>query len=65
MPISEIGTARLAMIVAWMLCRNRKITSTTSNTASTSSNSTSWTEARMPVVRSLSTVTFRPDGSAA
>ena len=43
------------MIVAGMLRRNRKITSTTRPTASTSSNSTSLTEARMVVVRSVST----------
>ncbi len=42
------------MIVAGMLRRNRKITSTTSPIASESSNSTSETEARMVVVRSVS-----------
>ena len=35
MPISEIGTARLAITVARRLCRKTKITSTTSTTAST------------------------------
>ena len=56
-PISDSGTDRLGMIVAGMLRRNRKITSTTSATASDSSNSTSLTEARMVLVRSDSTVT--------
>ena len=52
-PTSESGTERLGMIVAGMLRRNRKITSTTSPTASESSNSTSCTEARIVVVRSV------------
>ena len=53
------------MIVAGMLRRNRKITSTTSPTASDSSNSTSSTEARMVVVRSVSGVTVTDAGSEA
>ena len=57
MPISEIGTDRLAITVARGLCRKAKITSTTSTTASTSSICTWCTEARMPVVRSDSTST--------
>ena len=52
-----MGTARLAMMVARMLCRKKKITSTTITTASNSSISTCLTEARMPVVRSLRTST--------
>ncbi len=55
-PTSDSGTDRLGMIVAGMLRRNRKITSTTSPTASDSSNSTSSTEARIVVVRSVSGV---------
>ena len=54
----ESGTDRLGMKVAGRLRRKRKITSTTSTTASTSSNSTSRTEARMVLVRSVSTVTL-------
>ncbi len=61
-PTSESGTATLAMKVAGRLRRNRKITSTTRATASSSSNSTSWTEARMPLVRSVTTVTWTPAG---
>ena len=61
-PISEIGTARLAMTVARKLCKKAKITSTTSSTASSSSNCTCSTEARMPVVRSLSTSTLTDAG---
>ena len=64
-PIREIGTARLAITVARRLRKNAKITSTTSNTASSSSISTCSTEARMPVVRSLNTSTFKAVGSPA
>jgi hypothetical protein len=39
-PISETGTARLAIAVARRLCRNRKITATTRATARNSSSST-------------------------
>ena len=53
------------MMVAGMLRRNRKITSTTSPTASESSNSTSSTEARMVVVRSVSGVIVIAAGSEA
>ena len=45
------------MIVADRLRRNRKITITTRPTVSISSNCTSSTEARMVIVRSVSTVT--------
>ena len=55
-PASEIGTAMLAISVARALCRKAKITSTTITTARPSSSSTCATEARMPCVRSLSTV---------
>jgi hypothetical protein len=64
-PISEIGTATLAMTVARRLPRNAKITSTTRATASSSSFSTSATEARMPVVRSASTSTCTDAGNPA
>ena len=63
--MSEIGTARLAMMVARRLCRKAKITSTTITTASVSSSSTCITEARMPVVRSLSTSTSTEAGRPA
>ncbi|OIQ66893.1 hypothetical protein GALL_515360 [mine drainage metagenome] len=53
-PRSEIGTATAGMTVAGRLRRNRKITITTSATDSISSNSTSRTDARMVVVRSVS-----------
>ena len=52
-PTSDMGTAMLGMMVAETLRRNRKMTITTSPTVSISSNSTSSTEARMVVVRSV------------
>src|SRR5271165_6827409 len=61
-PTSDSGTDRLGMMVAGTLRRNRKITSTTSTTESPSSNSTSATEARMVVVRSVSTATSTAAG---
>ena len=64
-PTSDSGTDRLGMIVAGMLRRNRKITSTTSPTASESSNSTSSTEARIVTVRSVSGVMSIERGSEA
>ncbi len=64
-PTSDRGTATLAMKVAWGLRRKTKITATTSRTDSSSSNSTSCTEARMPVVRSVTTVTLIPAGRPA
>ncbi|MNS84320.1 hypothetical protein D3C72_1181390 [compost metagenome] len=64
-PISEIGTDRLAITVARMLCKKAKITSTTSSTDNSSSISTCSTEARMPVVRSLSTSSFMAAGRLA
>ena len=62
-PISDSGTDRLGMMVAGMLRRNRKMTITTRPTASASSNSTSWTEARMVIVRSVSGLTVIAAGS--
>ena len=56
-PTMERGTATLGMVVAETLRKNRKMTMTTSATVSMSSNSTSLTEARMVVVRSVSTST--------
>src|SRR6266853_33257 len=56
-PTNDNGTDRLGMIVAAVLRRNRKITSTTRTTARPSSNSTSATEARIVVVRSVDTAT--------
>ncbi len=64
-PTMESGTATLGMTVAESFPRNRKITITTSATVSTSSNCTSWTDARMVVVRSVSTCTSTPAGSDA
>ena len=64
-PTSDSGTDRLGMIVAGRLRRNRKITSTTSATDSPSSNSTSATEARIVVVRSVSTATSTAAGKVA
>src|SRR5262250_3897351 len=62
-PTIDTGTVMPGMNVAAALRKKTKITSTTSTTASTSSNCTSWTEARMVVVRSVSTVTVTADGS--
>ena len=64
-PTSDSGTDRLGISVARALRRNTKITSTTSITASASSYSTSRTEARMVVVRSVSTWTSIEAGSEA
>src|SRR6202171_1754233 len=61
-PTSDKGTDRLGMMVAGRVRRNKKITRTTSATASASSNSTSATDARMVVVRSLSTSTLTAAG---
>ena len=57
-PTSDSGTATLGIIVAYRLRRNRKITSTTSPMVSISSNSTSFTDAWMLVVMSVSVVTL-------
>ena len=64
-PTSESGTERLGIRVADGLRRNRKITATTRTTARPSSNSTSATEARIVVVRSVTTATSTAAGSAA
>ena len=49
----ESGTATLGMMVAAIVRKNRKITITTRAMVSISSNSTSATEARMVLVRSV------------
>ena len=64
-PTRDNGTDRLGMMVAGRLRKNRKITSTTRVTARPSSNSTSVTEARMVVVRSVSTATSIAGGRVA
>ena len=48
----DIGSARLGMMVAETLRRNRKITITTRKTVSSSVNCTSLTEARIESARS-------------
>ncbi len=63
-PTIDTGTVMPGMNVAAALRRNTKMTRTTRTTASISSNWTSWTEARMVVVRSVSTVTCTADGRA-
>src|SRR5262249_5037484 len=62
---SDRGTATLGMIVAENVRRKRKITITTSATVSISSNSTSLTDARIVVVRSVRTATWMDAGSVA
>src|SRR6201987_6397918 len=64
-PTSESGTERLGIRVAEGLRRNTKITITTRTTARPSSNSTSATEARIVVVRLVSTVAWTAEGNAA
>ena len=64
-PTIDSGTATEGMMVAARLRRNRKITITTSATVSSSSNSTSRTEARMVVVRSVRPFTGTVPGRAA
>ena len=64
-PTSDSGTDRLGISVAEAVRRNRKITSTTSTTARPSSNCTSATEARIVLVRSVSTATSIAAGNAA
>src|ERR1700693_2073210 len=61
-PINERGTATLGMMVAERFRRKRKITITTKPTVSINSNSTSCTEARIVVVRSVRTITFTDAG---
>jgi hypothetical protein len=62
-PTSESGTATLGMMVAARFRRNRKITITTSPMVSINSNSTSFTDARIVVVRSVRICTFTAAGS--
>ena len=62
-PTSDSGTDRLGISVARQSPRNRKITATTRITAKASSICTSRTEARMVVVRSVSTATSSEAGS--
>src|SRR5271167_40885 len=64
-PTSDSGTDRLGIRVADGLRRNRKITTMTSTTASPSSNSTSATEARIVVVRSVTISTLTAAGNTA
>ena len=64
-PTSESGTATLGMTVAAAVRRKRKMTMTTRPMVSISSNSTSWTEARIVVVRSVRIETFTAEGSEA
>src|SRR4029434_4786348 len=61
-PMIDTGTAIDGMNVAAGLPRNRKITSTTRMTARVSSICTSWTEARIVVVRSVRTDTLTDEG---
>ena len=61
-PMMDSGTATEGMMVAARLRRKRKITMTTRAMVSISSNSTSRTEARMVVVRSVSTFTCTEAG---
>ena len=65
MPSNESGTATLGITVAASVRRKRKITVTTSAIVIISSISTSWTEARIVVVRSVRIVTFTAEGSEA
>src|SRR3984957_4545795 len=64
-PTSDSGTATLGMTVAANVRRNTKMTATTSAMHSISSNSTSETEARTVVVRSVSTDTLITGGIVA
>ena len=64
-PTRDSGTERLGMIVAGMFRRKMKMTRTTRMTARVSSNSTSWIDARIVTVRSVSTLTSIDGGSEA
>ena len=64
-PTMESGTATVGMIVAETVRRKRKITITTSATVSINSNSTSLTDARMVLVRSVKISTLTPAGRVA
>ena len=61
-PTMESGTAMLGITVAARFRRNRKITITTRAMVSIISNCTSFTDARIVVVRSVSTSTFTAAG---
>ena len=61
-PMMDIGSAKLGMIVAVRLRRNRKITSTTSASVSSSVEVTSWTAASIEVDRSYSVATWTAGG---
>ena len=63
-PTMETGTVMPGMKVAAADLKKTKMTRTTRTTASISSNCTSCTEARMVVVRSVSTVTGTEEGRA-
>src|SRR5919201_259125 len=64
-PTIDNGTARLGMIVADRLRRNRKITMTTSAMVSMSVNCTSCTDSRIATDRSYTTLRFTAAGRRA
>src|SRR6185503_3358798 len=64
-PIRDSGTATAGIQVVASRRRKRKITSTTSATVSPSSNCTSATDARIVLVRSVSTATSTDGGRVA
>src|SRR5271154_4519215 len=64
-PTRDKGTATLGMIVAANVRRNTKMTATTSATQRISSNSTSATDARTVVVRSVNTAILMMGGIVA
>ena len=64
-PMSDSGTATLGIIVARKFRRNKKIAMTTSAIVSMSENSTSRTEPRIVIVRSVITETSMPAGKFA
>ena len=64
-PTIEKGKARLGMIVAERLRRNRKMTRTTSTTVNTSVNLTSCTDSRIDTERSLRMPSDSAAGSCA
>ena len=64
-PTIENGSARLGMIVADRLRRNRKMTSTTRTTVRTSVNLTSCTDSRIDTERSLRMSSWIAPGSCA
>src|SRR5580704_19519917 len=61
-PISETGTATLGINVARRLRKKKNTTRITSATDSTSVRSTSFTDARIVIVRSSTTVKLIADG---